>query len=248
LWNNMIATQTIQRSASRSTAQALTPRVKAAIRRFDQQATIEWCLADPTFDEFGVEPEDLGRRVEHYRQERNFTVDFAEWLDETRRELSEAAKAALNEPAEADLNDRERCRAQHVRRRSTVSPGTRPSPEGRCRTAIGQYLSAAAAADVAKRVELDQEASEEARRPPGRNFSASTVPRLNRVTVVTARTLDAALVVGCGRSNDVLMGCPPKASSQARSRHTDVDWTLSILPIDCIARLRYNRASRRMGA
>lgn len=89
---------------------SLTPRVKAAIRRFDQQATIEWCLADPTFDEFGVEPEDLGRRVEHYRQERNFTVDFAEWLDETRRELSEAAKAALNEPAEADLNDRERCR------------------------------------------------------------------------------------------------------------------------------------------
>jgi hypothetical protein len=89
---------------------SLTPRVKAAIRRFDQQATIEWCLADPTFDEFGIEPEDLGRRVEHYRQERNFTVDFAEWLDETRRELSEAAKAALNEPAEADLNDRERCR------------------------------------------------------------------------------------------------------------------------------------------
>jgi hypothetical protein len=39
-----------------------------------------------------------------------------------------------------------------------------------------------------------------------------------------------------------------RVRSRACSRYTDVDWTLSILPIDCVARLRYNRASRWMGA
>jgi hypothetical protein len=139
---------------------SLTPRVKAAIGRFDKQATIEWCLAHPMFDEFGVEPEDLGWRVEHYRRERDFTVDFAERLDEARRELSEAAKAALNEPAEADLDDREQCRVQNVRRAFDSFARHATLARMAMQAAIDQCLSAAASAEEAKRVELDREASD----------------------------------------------------------------------------------------
>ena len=139
---------------------SLTPRVKAAIRRFDQLATIEWCLADPMFEEFGVEPKDPTRQVEHYRRKRNFTVDFAERLDTARREFSEGAEAALNELAEADLSDRERWRIRDVRQAFDSFARHATLARKAMQAAIDQCLGAAASADEGKRVELDREASE----------------------------------------------------------------------------------------
>ena len=81
--------------------------IRTALKEFDDRVAFAWRFAEVEFDHDAYLPQDPApaKLVEHYREKRDFTVEFAGKFEGARRTLTEVVNAAL---AEAPMSDERR--------------------------------------------------------------------------------------------------------------------------------------------
>lgn len=75
--------------------------IRTALKEFDDWVAFAWRFAEVEFDHYACLPEDPdpAKLFEHYREERDFTVEFAGKLEGARCKMVEAVNAPLAEAA-----------------------------------------------------------------------------------------------------------------------------------------------------